>query len=56
MLGLFFYLEEVVSVHERTGLHCPAFAENLPELQACVYSQIPKTGSLQRGLSFLDTS
>lgn len=48
-----FCLEEVISVHERTGVHC--FTENLPELQACDYSKIPKTGSLQRGLSFLDT-
>lgn len=55
-VGFFFCLEEVVSVHERTGLRCPASTENLPELQACVYSKIPKAGSLESGLSFLDTS
>lgn len=52
----FFFCLEVVSVHERTGLRCPASTENLPELQACVYSKIPKAGSLESGLSFLDTS
>lgn len=48
----FFFLSRRCSDHERTGLHCPAFNENLPELQARVLQQDSKDWFLGEGVEF----